>query len=76
MIEAAKALKRLEQERDENWQRYVDADAALLDAQDEIATLKGPLTAKQEYEDRIERLEAEIDRLNYLLTEVLSNEAR
>jgi len=45
MIEAAKALKRLEQERDENWQRYVDADAALLDAQDEIATLKEDVEA-------------------------------
>ena len=38
--EAAKTLKRMENKRDKNWQRYVDADAALLDAQEELEAIQ------------------------------------
>ena len=38
--ELAEALKRMESERDENWQRYVDADAALLDAQEKREAMR------------------------------------
>ena len=38
--ELAEALERMESERDENWQRYVDADAALLDAQEKREAMR------------------------------------
>jgi len=60
--EAAEALTKLAQEREENWQRYVDADAALLDAQDEIATLSA----------RVKELEAQIAQRNAYIQDLVA----